>query len=115
MRFRAYALPLLLAALTLRGLIPSDVAPSARGFTLQASMCSRDPGKTEVIEVPGEKQVTPHCEYCVAPLLGAPPIAMSGPTAPAPVASLRVEQPENVAFPSPLPRAQSARAPPFAS
>jgi hypothetical protein len=115
MRFRAYALPLLLAALTLRGLIPFDVAPSAQGFTLQASMCSQDRGKTEIIEVPGEKPVVSHCEYCVAPLLGAPPLAISRPTPPTPIAFLCAEQPESVAFASPLPRAQSARAPPFAS
>ena len=101
MRFRAYVLPLLLAALTLRGLIPSDVTPSARGFTLQASMCSRDRGKTEAIEVPGDEQVTPHCEYCVAPLLGAPPLAMSRPTPPTHVTSLSVQQPESVAFARP--------------
>ena len=114
MRFRAYALSLLLAALTLRGLIPAGFAPSAQGFTLLSSMCSQVPGRTEVIEVPGEKPAAPHCEYCVAPLLGAP-FAMSRPTPPASIELPGFTQPESVAFSTSLQRSQSARAPPFNS
>jgi hypothetical protein len=114
MRFRTFVFPLLLAALTLRVLIPSDVAPTSQGFQLQAKVCSSESGKTETIEIPGEKSTAPHCAYCVAPLLGAP-LAMTLPGLPAPIASQDIAPQESQTLPAPLRRAQSARAPPFIS
>lgn len=109
---RFHCLPLLLAALTLRALIPADVASSSQGLTFTASMCSYDRGKTEVIEIPGDEQNdAPHCEYCVAPLLGAP---LATPRFELPAAALvaGIPRAEPVRLGSELPRAQSARGPP---
>jgi hypothetical protein len=114
MRFRSYAFPLLLAALTLRVLIPSDVAPTAQGFQIRSTVCSNERGKSEVIEVPGDESKAPHCEYCVAPLLGAP-LAMMQPALSTPVATWNIARLDFPTLPSPLRRAQTARAPPALS
>ena len=114
MRFRTFVFPLLLAALTLRVLIPSDVVPTANGFQLQATVCSNERGKTEIIEIPGEESTAPHCAYCVAPLLGAP-LAMVQPALSFPAASTDLPSLDDQTLPSPLRRAQSARAPPAIS
>ena len=107
-------LPLVLAALTLRVLIPSDVAPTSQGLAFTSTVCSNEGGKTEIIEIPGDDSNVPHCEYCVAPLLGAP-LALPRLSLPTPVALLHSAQPPTVSLPSSLLRAQSARAPPTAS
>jgi len=103
-------MPLLLAALVFRVLVaPGVMMGGAGAMSLQASMCTTIPGKIETIELPGSSQ--PHCEYCVAPPLGAP------------FGTLLVEPPLRVADPAFMPvvtqvggcslvRAQSARAPP---
>jgi hypothetical protein len=114
MRFRSYVFPLLLAALTLRVLIPSDVAPTAQGFQLQATVCSNERGKTEVIEIPGEQSTAPHCEYCVAPLLGAP-LAFTLPALSTPIATQNPPEYRSQTRSEFLRRAQSARAPPALS
>jgi hypothetical protein len=114
MRFRTFVFPLLLAALTLRVLIPSDVVPTADGLKLQATVCSNERGKTEVIEIPGEESTAPHCAYCVAPLLGAP-LAMTHPALSFPNASSDLPELASQTLASPLRRAQSARAPPALS
>jgi hypothetical protein len=114
LRLRSNLIPLLLAVFVLRALIPAGFMPgSAMGLSLSASMCSTQPGKSETLELPGGD--TPaHCEYCVAPLLGAPlePICLEGLGLAIPQASLTQSHsqiPESL-----LARAQSARAPPHA-
>ncbi len=111
MRFRSFVFPLLLAALTLRVLIPSDVVPTAEGFQVQARVCSNDRGKTETIEIPGGESTAPHCAYCVAPLLGAP-LAMIQPALASPLATSKLPELDSQTLPTPLRRAQTARAPP---
>jgi hypothetical protein len=105
-------MPLLLAALVFRVLVPPGFMMGGAGSTtLQATMCATTPGLSETIEVPGSGQ--PHCEYCVAPALGAP-LALSGngtaPRAGAQVCTAEVPQLAVLA----LLRSQSARAPPRA-
>lgn len=109
-------MPLLLAALALRVLIPTDVMP-AHGMngdlSVVSSMCSTDPGRSELIEIPGETP-QPHCERCLlTPPFEAPYAFLSpvfGPAVQVPLLPERVSQvPE-----SPLVRAQAARAPPHA-
>jgi hypothetical protein len=104
-------MPLLLAALVLRVLIPSDLMMGAMGpASLMASMCATaSGGKIEKIELPGGRQL--HCEYCAAPPPGAPPalLAVTSPVlATATAFRADVAQVEV----STLFRAQSARAPP---
>ncbi len=111
MRLRTLVSPLLLAALTLRVLIPTDVVPTANGFQLQATVCSNERGKTEILEIPAEESTAPHCAYCVAPLLGAP-LAMAQPALSFPAASTDLPELDSQAPATPLRRAQSARAPP---
>ena len=102
-------MPLLLAALVFRVLaVPGFMMGGSEAMSLQASMCTTTPGKIETIEVPGSSP--PHCEYCLAPPLGAP------------VAQLLAEPLLRAAEPPctsvtqagglTLVRAQSARAPP---
>ena len=105
-------MPLLLAALVFRVLVLPGFAMGGTGsMSLQASMCTTTAGKVEKIELPGSGQ--PHCEYCVAPPLGAP------------FANLLIEPPLRATGAALTPivahaggfallRAQSARAPPRA-
>ena len=112
-RLRANVLPLLLAALVFRAFIPAGfMFGSGDGTSLSVSMCSTQAGKTETLEIPGE-HAKPHCEYCLAPLLGAPQAFLSaGFTAAAqhPTLAPLVSQLAD----SPLARAQAARGPPHA-
>ena len=112
LRFRSFVMPLLLAALALRVLIPSDVVHS-QSMTLASSMCSTDAERTELIEIPVESS-QPHCERCLlTPPFEAPYAFLNldlGPAVQVPLLPERVSQvPE-----SPLARAQAARAPPHA-
>jgi hypothetical protein len=105
-------MPLLLAALVFRVLVPPGFMMGGAGsMSLQASMCATTPGSIETIEVPGSGQ--PHCEYCVAPTLGAP-LAQPGfdpaPRAATQVCTAGVAQLAGLA----LLRSPSARAPPSA-
>jgi hypothetical protein len=106
-------MPLLLAALVLRVLIPSDVMPSDDGMSVSSSMCSTTPGASELIEIPGAPP-KPHCDRCLL-----------NPPFDAPYASLNFEFARKLQSPllperssqlpeSALARAQSARAPPRA-
>jgi hypothetical protein len=105
-------MPLLLAALVLRVLIPTDVMPSmgGDGMSVSSSMCSTVPGRSELIEIPAES-AKPHCDRCLLTLPFEGPYAFQTldfrarelPLSPELVSQL----PE-----SPLARAQSARAPP---
>jgi hypothetical protein len=114
MRLRSNLMPLLLAVFVLRALIPMGFMPgSAHGVSLTASMCSTQPGKSETLEFPGS-DTTPHCDYCVTPLLGAPlaPVCLEG-------LGLAIQQHSPPQVHSQIPesllaRAQSARAPPHA-
>jgi len=112
LRFRSFMMPLLLAALVLRVLIPTDVVHS-QTMSLASSMCSTDPQRSERIEIPVEPS-QPHCERCLlTPPFDAPYAFLSpvfGPAVQVRLAPERVSQvPE-----SPLVRAQAARAPPHA-
>jgi len=110
LRFRSRVMPLLLAALVFRVLVaPGFMMGGAGAMSLSAAMCATTPGQNETIELPGGSQ--PHCEYCVAPVLGAP-------LAHIPFASpLRAAESLSAAVVAQvdgftLVRAQSARAPP---
>ena len=111
-RFRFWVLPVLLAALVFRVLAPPGFLMSGGDMALSASMCATTPGKIEKIELPGEP-VKIHCEFCLAPPLGAPffvaRIDASAPAASPPVARVTTQLPD-----FPLVRAHSARAPPLA-
>lgn len=116
LRFRSFVMPLLLAALALRVLIPSDVMPMhamGGGMTLESSLCSTGPDRSELIEIPADSPA-PHCERCLlTPPFEAPYAFLGpvfGPSVQVPLLPERVSQvPE-----SPLVRAQAARAPPHA-
>ena len=113
MRLRANVLPLVLAAMMLRALIPVGFMPGSEdGVSLAASMCSTQPGKTETIEIPGEHG-KPHCEYCVASPLGAAP-AFVAPGITAAAAPALLPTTVSQTRKSFLARAQTARAPPRA-
>ena len=112
-------MPLVLAALALRALIPAGFMPgSSEGFGFVAVLCSpqiADEARvvTERFELPGSPgaPTQPHCDFCISPLLGAPPATDGeriGAQAPylAPrsfVAQISTQSPD---------RAPSARAPP---
>lgn len=114
LRLRSCTMPLLLAALVLRVLIPTDVmpAPGSGGLSLESSLCSSVPGRSERIEIPGAPQ--PHCERCLlTPPFEAPYAFLSavlGPVVQIPLLPEQVSQRPD----APLVRAQAARAPPHA-
>ena len=57
LRFRSFVMPLLLAALVLRVLIPTRCHADARqggGMTLESSLCSTGPDRSELIEIPAD-------------------------------------------------------------
>ena len=114
LRLRNLTMPLLLAALALRMLIP-DVMPGddLGGMTVSSSMCSGVRGRTERIEIPGEAP-KPHCERCLlTPPFEAPYALLTPVFHPAVQVPLLPGQISQTAE-SPLVRAQSARAPPHA-
>ena len=116
-RLRSYVLPVLLAALALRFLIPHGfMSESTDGTRLTAAMCSTDSlnsgsPKKESIEIPAES-AKPHCDNCLMPSLGPalPPFNVAGITevSRAPLLPHHVSQIPD----APLARAQIARAPP---
>jgi hypothetical protein len=115
LRLRSFTMPLLLAALTLRVLIPTDVMPDAgmSGMTVRSSMCSATRDRSELIEIPGDA-AKPHCERCLlTPPFEAPYALLTPALRPAVQVPLLPEQVSQTAE-APLPRAQSARAPPHA-
>jgi hypothetical protein len=110
-RVRSYVLPVLLAALALRFLVPHGfMAESATGTTLSAAMCSTD-SRQESIEIPGEP-AKPHCDNCLMPSLGPAlaPFHVAGVTqvTKPPLLPQHLSQIPD----APLARAQIARAPP---
>ena len=115
-RTRSLTMPLLLAALVLRVLIPSDVMPvSGMGGSMmvESSLCSTGPDRTERIEIPADAP-QPHCERCLLTPPFEAPYAFLAPTftrvVQVPLLPDQVsQQPE-----APLVRAQAARAPPHA-
>ncbi len=112
LRFRSFVMPLLLAALVLRVLIPTDVMHS-QSMSVASSMCSTDSDRSEFVEIPAEPS-QPHCERCLlTPPFDAPFAFLSpafGPALDLPLLPELVSQvPE-----FPLARAQAARAPPRA-
>jgi hypothetical protein len=70
-------MPFVLAALALRALIPAGFMPGAtESFAFTAAMCApMNAGETARFELPGDPaaHAQGHCEFCVLPLLGAPP------------------------------------------
>jgi len=109
---RSHVLPLLLAALVFRVLVPPGFMPGGGDMMLRASMCTTTPGRTETIELPAEPAQV-HCDQCMAPPLGAP------------LAQVQIDRPSRATLPVQMPvaaqiadsslvRAQSARAPPLA-
>jgi hypothetical protein len=112
-RLRSNILPPLMAALLLRALIPVGFMPGfADGASFTASMCSSQ-GTGETIEIPGD-HAKPHCDYCVAPLFGAP-LALQRCHAPASASQALNARVDSQLPAAPLARAQSARAPPLAT
>lgn len=110
LRFRSYVMPLLLVALVLRVLIPTDVM-HADGMDLKSSMCSTVPGRSERIEIPDESP-KPHCDRCLLTPPFEAPYAFLGPLVrPAAQVSLFPARVSLVPE-APLVRAQTARAPP---
>jgi hypothetical protein len=113
-RRHIWVLPLLLGALALRAFLPGAGTDPA-GLQYDSRMCSQvERGEIETQEAPGEEEFTrPHCEYCVAPLLGAP-LADSLFRGHPPLAE-RAAVPLVSQIPdAPLARTQRARAPPRA-
>lgn len=110
-RFHASVLPLLLAALVFRVLVPPGFMMIGDPV-LRAAMCTTQPGKTETIELPGESGKV-HCEQCMAPPLGAPladvRLAALPPATPSRHTPVVAQISDSF-----LVRAQSARAPPLA-
>lgn len=117
-QYRTWVLPVVLGALVLRAFLPDAGVPGA-GMPMgyDSRMCAQgQPGKVESLElpgVPGEDDSGPHCEHCVAPLLGAP-LAHSPFDGAAPVAERVIAQFVSQVTDAPLARAQRARAPPRA-
>ena len=114
LRFRNFMMPLLLAALALRVLIPDVMSDQdMSGVSVKSSLCSAVPGRSEVIEIPGDAP-KPHCERCLlSPPFEAPYALLTPVFGPAIQVPLRPEQVSQTPE-SPLARAQSARAPPHA-
>jgi hypothetical protein len=111
---RTWLLPALLGALVLRALLPGAGTPAAgAGLGYDSRMCSQIERQSESREAPAEDYSGPHCEYCIAPLLGAPlahtPFHGGPPFADRLLARFVSQVPD-----APLPRAQRARAPPRA-
>jgi hypothetical protein len=115
LRLRHAVMPFVLAALALRALIPAGFMPGAvESFAFVSAICApMNAGATERFELPADPgtHAQNHCEFCVLPLLGAPP-------SPATLAQTRVAPDRarsrltaQVAARSPD-RAPSARAPP---
>ena len=106
-------MPLLLAALALRVLIPDVMPGDMSSMTVNAAMCSTAPGRSERIEIPGDVP-KPHCERCLlTPPFEAPYALLTPafrPTIQVPLLPDQVSQRSE----SSLARAQSARAPPHA-
>jgi hypothetical protein len=65
-----WILPLLLAAVVARALLPVGFMPSGGGLTFTVEMCSLDDQRREQLEIPGTHEPSA-CEYCLAPLLAA--------------------------------------------
>jgi hypothetical protein len=114
LRFRSHLMPLLLAALVLRVLIPTDVMPS-EGMSLKSPLCSAVPvpGRSELIEIP-DASPKPHCDRCLlSPPFEAPYASLDFGFARTLQGPLLPEQSSQLPE-FPLVRAQSARAPPRA-
>ena len=111
-------LPLLLAALVLRVLLPADSMMSGVGaMSLQGSMCTTKADKNAALVLPVDagagKPKPVHCERCYALTLAAPHAAPRI-AAPARAAAAALTRAATQVCNSPLVRAQSARAPPQA-
>ena len=115
-RARSLTMPLLLAALVLRVLIPTDVMPvtgMGGDMSLTSSLCSSGPDRTERVEIPGDSP-RPHCERCLlTPPFEAPYAFLAPIFTPATQVPLLPEQVSQRPDAS-LVRAQAARAPPHA-
>jgi hypothetical protein len=112
-------MPFVLAALALRALIPAGFMPGpADGFAFTATICAPSSPKsqapaTERIELPASPNghAQPHCDFCVSPPLGAPPVVDGGRIPAVPTSFAPTSFVAQVASSAPD-RAPSARAPP---
>ncbi|HEX6396520.1 MAG TPA: hypothetical protein VFZ95_03790 [Steroidobacteraceae bacterium] len=117
LRFRYWAMPVILAALAARAFMPAGFMsmPGEDGMSATIAMCSQDKARRERIDFPGQQSPGEHrlqCKHCLAPVLGAP-FAFYDFSAPATPLSVLVPGGAQLAF-SPLLRSQEARAPPHA-
>ena len=114
LRLRSFMMPLLLAALALRVLIPDVMSdPDMSGMSVKSSMCSADPGRSELIEIPGDAP-KPHCERCLlTPPFEAPYALLTpifGPARPwCPCCPSSLRRPWNLPSPARNPRELPAR------
>jgi hypothetical protein len=114
LRFRSNLLPVVLFALVLRLLVPSDsMAVSGDGMSIAAPMCAigieQRSSPVEKLRIPGFVEKL-HCEFCGAPLAAAPfaaPALVANDTRQAPPPLLSSQRGLDL-----IARAQSARAPP---
>lgn len=113
-------LPLLLAALAARALLPAGFMATTAGLNFTVEMCSPDPERVESLrpfgEPPGDAPAehTDSCEYCRVPLLGdafdVPRVAGTANVHPLLSSPAASQLPATTT----LPRAQSPRGPPHA-
>lgn len=114
MRLRHWTMPLVLAALAARALMPAGFMSTAGPDTVvRIAMCSPDSRRSERLVIPGDPAPAhrgPECKYCGAPILGTP-LASVGFDVPAPLEALRTDLEITPSYAPPR-RSQSARAPP---
>jgi hypothetical protein len=119
MRLRHWVFPLLLAALVARAFVPPGfMTVLGEGQSARVAMCSYDPQRREIIELPGglgsSTHENPRCDHCLGPLVGAPIAFLDVAPAAPPIPLRAVPFTSQLAFAAPEPRAQIPRAPPQA-
>ena len=117
LRFRYWAMPVILAALAARAFMPAGFMTTTGdgAWAMSITLCSQDKLQREIIIVPDEQAPAQHgleCKFCGAPIMGTP-FASFDLVTPAP-APLLVAAGETRPSYAPLLRSQTARAPPQA-
>lgn len=116
MKFRHWVLPAVLAALAARAFMPAGYVAMASQGGISIATCSPDQTRRERIEIPGDQAPGEHrgleCKHCLSPVLGTPVAFLAVDSSP--VTSLISGDEASQRAWLPLPRAQSARAPPRA-
>ena len=114
---QTWVLPLLLAALAARALMPTGFMAAGTNLGFTVAMCSLDENRSERVEIPGVDPDGEHspasCVYCLTPLLG---MALDSPRVETLAEYLPVFAPaaDSQLAALPLSRAQNPRAPPHA-